>query len=147
LDDDAAGNAALRDDDAVTADPHIVSDLHQVVDLGALADHGVAIGAAIDGGPGSDLHIVLNYDAADLQNLAVTRRSHDIAESALTDGAAGMDHDAIADEAIGDRGIGTDAAVAADAHLGSDRGVIHPGCAIGQDGFGYVMGAAGHRKV
>ena len=28
-----------------------------------------------------------------------------------------------------------------------DRVVIHPGCAIGQDGFGYVMGASGHRKV
>src|SRR6266550_6 len=28
-----------------------------------------------------------------------------------------------------------------------DRVVIHPGCGIGQDGFGYVMGAACHRKV
>jgi UDP-3-O-[3-hydroxymyristoyl] glucosamine N-acyltransferase len=28
-----------------------------------------------------------------------------------------------------------------------DRVVIHPGCAIGQDGFGYLMGATGHRKV
>jgi len=28
-----------------------------------------------------------------------------------------------------------------------DRVVVHAGCAIGQDGFGYVMGATGHRKV
>jgi UDP-3-O-[3-hydroxymyristoyl] glucosamine N-acyltransferase len=28
-----------------------------------------------------------------------------------------------------------------------DRVIVHPGCAIGQDGFGYVMGAKGHRKV
>jgi UDP-3-O-[3-hydroxymyristoyl] glucosamine N-acyltransferase len=28
-----------------------------------------------------------------------------------------------------------------------DRVIIHPGCAIGQDGFGYLMGASGHRKV
>ena len=28
-----------------------------------------------------------------------------------------------------------------------DRVVVHPGCAIGQDGFGYLMGASGHRKV
>jgi UDP-3-O-[3-hydroxymyristoyl] glucosamine N-acyltransferase len=28
-----------------------------------------------------------------------------------------------------------------------DRVVVHPGCCIGQDGFGYVMGATGHRKV
>jgi UDP-3-O-[3-hydroxymyristoyl] glucosamine N-acyltransferase len=28
-----------------------------------------------------------------------------------------------------------------------DRVIVHPGCAIGQDGFGYLMGATGHRKV
>ena len=28
-----------------------------------------------------------------------------------------------------------------------DRVIIHPGCGIGQDGFGYVMGAAGHTKI
>jgi UDP-3-O-[3-hydroxymyristoyl] glucosamine N-acyltransferase len=31
--------------------------------------------------------------------------------------------------------------------LMGDRVIVHPGCAIGQDGFGYVMGAGGHRKV
>lgn len=52
----------------------------------------------------------------------MTGCSHHIAEAVLTDGATGMDHDPIADQAIGDRGVGTDAAVAADAYLGSDRG-------------------------
>jgi UDP-3-O-[3-hydroxymyristoyl] glucosamine N-acyltransferase len=28
-----------------------------------------------------------------------------------------------------------------------DRVIIHPGCMIGQDGFGFVMGAGGHLKV
>jgi UDP-3-O-[3-hydroxymyristoyl] glucosamine N-acyltransferase len=28
-----------------------------------------------------------------------------------------------------------------------DRVIIHPGCRIGQDGFGYLMGASGHIKV
>jgi UDP-3-O-[3-hydroxymyristoyl] glucosamine N-acyltransferase len=28
-----------------------------------------------------------------------------------------------------------------------DRVIIHPGCSIGQDGFGFVMGAKGHAKV
>jgi UDP-3-O-[3-hydroxymyristoyl] glucosamine N-acyltransferase len=41
--------------------------------------------------------------------------------------------------------IGANATVANS--LIGDRVVIHPGCAIGQDGFGYVMGAGGHRKV
>jgi UDP-3-O-[3-hydroxymyristoyl] glucosamine N-acyltransferase len=31
--------------------------------------------------------------------------------------------------------------------LMGDRVIIHPGCSIGQDGFGFVMGAGGHRKV
>lgn len=31
--------------------------------------------------------------------------------------------------------------------LVGDRVIIHPGCRIGQDGFGYVMGAKGHQKV
>jgi UDP-3-O-[3-hydroxymyristoyl] glucosamine N-acyltransferase len=28
-----------------------------------------------------------------------------------------------------------------------DRVIVHPGCRIGQDGFGYLAGAAGHRKI
>jgi UDP-3-O-[3-hydroxymyristoyl] glucosamine N-acyltransferase len=31
--------------------------------------------------------------------------------------------------------------------LVGDRVIIHPGCRIGQDGFGYVPGPAGHTKV
>lgn len=47
--------------------------------------------------------------------------------------------------------IGRDCAVGAgavvtDALIG-DRVIIHPGCKIGQDGFGFVMGAGGHVKV
>ena len=47
--------------------------------------------------------------------------------------------------------IGSDCAVGANctithAHVG-DRVIIHAGCDIGQDGFGYVLGAAGHVKI
>jgi UDP-3-O-[3-hydroxymyristoyl] glucosamine N-acyltransferase len=47
--------------------------------------------------------------------------------------------------------IGNDCAIGANctithAHLG-DRVVIHPGCHIGQDGFGYVSSAEGHIKI
>jgi UDP-3-O-[3-hydroxymyristoyl] glucosamine N-acyltransferase len=37
-------------------------------------------------------------------------------------------------------------AVIANALIG-DRVIIHPGCKIGQDGFGFVMGGKGHLKV
>jgi len=47
--------------------------------------------------------------------------------------------------------IGRDGAIGAGATLVhalvGDRVIIHPGCRIGQDGFGYVMGAGGHHKV
>lgn len=47
--------------------------------------------------------------------------------------------------------IGRQSAIGANASvthsLIGDRVVVHPLCAIGQDGFGYVMGASGHRKV
>jgi UDP-3-O-[3-hydroxymyristoyl] glucosamine N-acyltransferase len=47
--------------------------------------------------------------------------------------------------------IGRDCAIGAGAvvtnSLIGDRVIVHPGCKIGQDGFGYVMGGKGHEKV
>ncbi|MBI1204358.1 MAG: UDP-3-O-(3-hydroxymyristoyl)glucosamine N-acyltransferase [Rhodopseudomonas sp.] len=47
--------------------------------------------------------------------------------------------------------IGRDSAICAGAvvtnALIGDRVIIHPGCKIGQDGFGFVMGGGGHLKV
>jgi UDP-3-O-[3-hydroxymyristoyl] glucosamine N-acyltransferase len=53
--------------------------------------------------------------------------------------------------------IGPDVRIGRDARIGAgatithaligDRVVIHPGCRIGQDGFGYQMGGRGHGKV
>ena len=47
--------------------------------------------------------------------------------------------------------VGRDCAIGATAAIThaliGDRVIIHPGCKIGQDGFGYVMGGKGHVKV
>jgi UDP-3-O-[3-hydroxymyristoyl] glucosamine N-acyltransferase len=47
--------------------------------------------------------------------------------------------------------IGRDCAIGAGATLShallGDRVIVHPGCRIGQDGFGYVMSGTGHMKV
>jgi UDP-3-O-[3-hydroxymyristoyl] glucosamine N-acyltransferase len=47
--------------------------------------------------------------------------------------------------------VGRDCAIGAGTSilqaLIGDRVIIHPGCRIGQDGFGFVMGAGGHMKV
>src|SRR5664279_4941971 len=103
-----AGNARLRHQNAVPADADIVAYLHQVVDLGALADHGVANGAAVDGGTGADFDIVLNDDAPDLRHLEVALSSHHEAEAVLTDLAARMNDDAIPEQRVGDHCPGAD---------------------------------------
>src|ERR1700704_6652171 len=69
LDGDAARNSGLRDHHAMASDRRIVTDLNQVVDLGSLPDHSIAEAAAIDGGQGSDLDIILDDDPADLRHL------------------------------------------------------------------------------
>jgi UDP-3-O-[3-hydroxymyristoyl] glucosamine N-acyltransferase len=47
--------------------------------------------------------------------------------------------------------IGRDCSIGANATISTaligDRVFIHPGCKIGQDGFGFVMGGKGHLKV
>jgi UDP-3-O-[3-hydroxymyristoyl] glucosamine N-acyltransferase len=47
--------------------------------------------------------------------------------------------------------IGRDCSIGANATIAyaliGDRVIVHPGCTIGQDGFGYVVSGAGHRKV
>jgi UDP-3-O-[3-hydroxymyristoyl] glucosamine N-acyltransferase len=53
--------------------------------------------------------------------------------------------------------IGTDVRIGRDCSIGAgavltnclvgDRVIIHPGCKIGQDGFGFVMSGGGHLKV
>src|SRR5262249_8336110 len=108
LDHHTAGYAALGDDDAMTADRHIVSDLHKVVDLGAFADPGLAVRTPIDRGPGTDFHIVLQDDSTELQHFAMTFCSHHVAESILPDCAARMQDHAVADQGIGNRHIGAD---------------------------------------
>jgi UDP-3-O-[3-hydroxymyristoyl] glucosamine N-acyltransferase len=50
-----------------------------------------------------------------------------------------------------DVAIGRDCAIGAGASvthsLIGDRVIIHAGCRIGQDGFGFVMGGSGHQKI
>jgi UDP-3-O-[3-hydroxymyristoyl] glucosamine N-acyltransferase len=47
--------------------------------------------------------------------------------------------------------IGRDCSIGANASIAhaliGDRVILHPGCLIGQDGFGYVMGGGAHHKI
>src|SRR3972149_9329641 len=123
------------------ADADIVAYLDQVVDLGALADHGVANGAAVDGGAGADLDVVLDDDAPDLRHLEVAIAPHHETEAVLPDLAARMDDNAVADQRGGERRPGANRTVAPDPHLGPDHG-------IGSDhGSGADLGAGTHHRA
>src|SRR5215471_18663777 len=87
-----SGNARLAGDQAMPANHHVVADLDEIVDLRPFADHGVATGTAIDGGPGTDLDLVLHNHAADLWDLEMLR-SGQVAEPILPDVNAGMNDD------------------------------------------------------
>jgi UDP-3-O-[3-hydroxymyristoyl] glucosamine N-acyltransferase len=98
--------------------------------------------------------------------------AHGIAAGAIVHPTARLENGATIDPGavVGPRAeigagtvIGAGAVVGSNVHIGrdcaigpnvsiihaliGDRVIIHPGCRIGQDGFGYLMGAAGHVKV
>ena len=101
---------------------HIVADLDLIVDFGALADHGVAQAAAIDGGAGADLDVVLDQHPAGLGHLQMALRTEEHeAIAVLADAAAGMDQHIIADQGALDRRAGADIAVPADLDAGADH--------------------------
>src|SRR5258708_18815413 len=79
---------------AVPPDLAIVCDHDQVIELAAFPDHGVAQRAAIDGGGGADLHIVLHDDAAELGHLEIVLARAGKAETRLADMGAGHNADA-----------------------------------------------------
>src|ERR1700751_4146880 len=77
----AAGEPALADNDAIAPDHDVMSNLDKVIDLGSFPDDGIAAGAAVYGGAGADFHIVLNDHPAELRNLGVPGCTHLIAKS------------------------------------------------------------------
>src|SRR5215470_190013 len=147
LDGAATRDADLRSQQTVTPDRYVVRDLDEIVDLGALPDHGVPDGPAVDRRIGTDLDIVLDDDAPDLGNLMGSARPAHKAEAVLSDGAAGVDDDAIADQRMHDRGARPDGAIAADAHvLADDRARADDGATAdlgtGPDHGGRINGYA-----
>src|SRR6185369_7954003 len=105
---------------------HIVADLDLIVDFGALADHRIPQAAAVDGGAGANLDVVLDQDPAGLRHLQMALGAEeDEAIAVLPDAAGGMDQDVVADQRELDRSPGADIAVAADLDVGAD----HRACA------------------
>src|SRR5262249_4164340 len=117
----AARYADLRNNQAMPADRAVVSNLHEIVDLGAFTNNGVAGGAAVDCGVGTDLDVVLDDHAAGLRNLLMAARRRQETESVLSNPDPGMNDDAVADQGVKNGGLRTDRAVPADANAGPNH--------------------------
>src|SRR5665213_483242 len=113
----------LGDQHHMAADLNIVADLNQVIDLGAFADHGIAQGAAVDGGGGADLDVILDNHPPELGNPHMTRRGRNKTKTGLADRGAWQDYHPIAHIGMRDRNIVADLAVMTDGHAGADHGV------------------------
>src|SRR4029453_11012013 len=104
------------------ANADIVAHLNQVVDLCALADDRVTNCTTIDGRAGPDLDVVLNDNAPDLRHLEMAIAAHHESKAVLTDLAAGMNDDPIADQGIGHGRIRADRTVAPNPDAGANDG-------------------------
>ena len=106
FDGDTAGEAGLGGDNYVFSDLTVVANVDQIVDLCALADSGFIQRAAVDGGVGSDFHVVFDYQAADLRGLLVASclLLSDVAETFAAENRSGLDDDAVAQGCAGVNG-------------------------------------------
>src|SRR5262249_58785233 len=89
-----AGDADLGDDDRVLPDVHVVADLDEVVDLGPAANDRPAEHGAVDRRVGTDVHIVLDHDDADLRDLSVAAAVGYVAEAGAAAPRSGPHHHA-----------------------------------------------------
>src|SRR5687767_2539104 len=103
LDGRATSYTGLGNDHAMPSNGHVMGDLDEIVDLGALADHRIAMRAAVDGGPGADLDVVLDDDAPDLGHLDVPLGAGNEAEAALPDPASRLQQHPVAHEGMDQR--------------------------------------------
>ena len=103
------------------ADGHIVTDLDLIVDFGALADDRVTQAAAVDGGSGADFDVVLNQHAAGLRHFYLTAGAENVSKTVLSDMAAGVNQDVVAEKRKLNRRARADVAVPADLDIGADH--------------------------
>ena len=107
----------------VLADFAVVGHLNQVVQLDALVDDGLSHGRAVNARIGTNLHVVLNDDDAQLWYLVVALRVGCESEAVGTDDASGMDGDVVANLAtVVDDHMGIDGAAVADGDVLADAG-------------------------
>ena len=149
----AAGDAHLRAEHVVPADAAIVGDHHQVVDLRAFADHGGAVGAAVDRRAGADLDVGAQLDVAQLGGKLMPAIDQLVAESIGPQHRAGVDQAARADDRVFiEHCIGENSHVLADPRAGHDvdarmdRAAGADGHVVADGGKGIDINVAGQLR-
>src|SRR5690606_31554005 len=120
----AAGNTDAGRHGRVFTDLDVMGDLDLVIQLDAVADDGIADSATIDGGIGTDLHVITDQHAADLGDLLPTAAVVGKAEAFATDHCTGLNdhplthtHVVVQGDARSQPAVGTDTAARADEAL------------------------------
>ena len=108
-----ARNTRLRHDNAMPSDDDVVPDLDEIINFRAFSDNRISKGTAVDRRVGSDLHIVLHHDPADLWDFHVSFAAHGEAKAILADGHARVQDDSVSDQSMGDGCVGSDITVPA----------------------------------
>ena len=93
-------NSCLGDDDAVAANNHVVGDLNKVIDLRSFTDFCVHEEAPIDCRVGTKFDTISNNHSANLRDLEMPFRAHDVAKAVLADAGTGMKRHSIANQGM-----------------------------------------------
>src|SRR5689334_11195056 len=87
----ASGDPYLRHENRVLPNRHVMCDLNEIVDFRPAFDNGAAVGRPIDGDIGSQFHIVLDDDGAELGNFVMAAFVLDVAEAVAADDRPAVD--------------------------------------------------------
>ena len=120
----APGTSRLGNKDATPTEHDVVTDLHQIINHRTRADDRIRPGTAIDRGVGADFDIIADNHTPQLRDLDMAARARGKAEAVLTDAHAGIERDAVADQAMADGDVGRDHTVAADHDAGADDRIM-----------------------
>ena len=114
-------DAHLTDQEVMLADLNIVGDLDEIVDFGAVANAGRLESAAVDGGASAHLHVIADFDVAQLRHFDVLAAFEPIAEAVCSDHGVGVDGDAVAEDgAVVQDGIGKKRDIVAELAMAAD---------------------------
>ena len=112
--------ADLGCDHAMRADLHVVRHLNEVIEFCSFADNRRPHRSTIDRGIGSNFDIIFDYHAADLGNFDVPPFKKGEPKAILANRSAGMNNNAVANNGVCNRGVGSDIAILPDPDAGSD---------------------------